>query len=77
MGLEYSLIVREINVNHGKVSNIFGPYFLAIFLPSMQQKWDQGTLGKQSQPSLGLGPALDFQGTLPWPYNTSDMALYI
>ena len=47
-------------------------YILAIFVHSMQQKW-----GQKCQPSFGLGPALDLQWTLPWPYNTPDMALYI
>ena len=43
----------------------------------MQQKWDQRTLGGQSSTSLGPGPTLVLQGTLPWPYNTPNMALYI
>ena len=37
----------------------------------------KGVWGDNSQPSLGPGPALVLQWTLPWPYNTPDMALYI
>ena len=33
--------------------------------------------GQKGQPSLGLGPALVLQLTLPWTYNTLAMALYI
>ena len=36
----------------------------------------KGLWGQKGQPSLGLGPALVFQWTLPWPYKTPDMALY-
>ena len=43
---------------------------LAIFSHSMQQKWDQGTLGRQRSTSLGPGPAFVLQWTQPWPYNT-------
>ena len=41
-------------------------YILDIFVYSMQQKWDQETLGTKGQPSLGLGPILVLQWTLPW-----------
>ena len=38
-------------------------YIMAIFLHSMQQKWDQGTLGKQRSPLIGSktcnGPKMD------------------
>ena len=51
-------------------------YILPIFLHSMQQKSDQETLGRhRGQPSLVLGPPLVLQWTLPWPYNTPDLAL--
>ena len=47
---------------------------LAIFLHSMQQKWDQGTLGRQRSTLIGsrtrLGPSMD-------PANTPNMSLYI
>ena len=43
----------------------------------MQQKWVQGLWGHKGPPSSGLEPALVLQWTLPWPYNTPDMALYI
>ena len=36
-----------------------------------------GLWGNKGQPSLGPGPALVLQWTLPWPYNTPNMALYI
>ena len=52
-------------------------YILAIFLHSMQQKWDQGTLGRQRLTLIGSRTRLVLQWTLPWPYNTPDMALYI
>ena len=38
-------------------------YILDLFLLSMQQKWDQGTLGTQSSTLIGarprLGPSMD------------------
>ena len=37
----------------------------------------KGLWGHKGQPSLGLGPALLLQRTLPWPYNTPNMALCI
>ena len=48
-------------------------YLLAIFWHSLQQNWDQGTLGRQRSTLIGSGPPL----VLPWPYNTPNMALYI
>ena len=36
-----------------------------------------GLLGDKGRPSLGPGPPLVLQWTLPWPYNTPNMALYI
>ena len=36
-----------------------------------------GLWGDKGRPSLGPGPALVLQWTLPWPYNTPTMALYI
>ena len=51
-------------------------YIKAIFLYSMQQKWDQGTLGTQRLILIGsrthLGPSMD----PAWPYNTPNMAVY-
>ena len=44
---------------------------------SMQQKWDQLTLGRQKSTLIGPGPALVLQWTLPWPYKTPNKALYI
>ena len=37
----------------------------------------KGLSGDKGGPSLGPGPALVLQWTLPWPYNTPNMALYI
>ena len=37
----------------------------------------KGLWGHKGCPSLGPGPALVLQWTLPWPYNTPNMALYI
>ena len=37
----------------------------------------KGLWGHKGPPSLGPGPALVLQWTLPWPYNTPNMALYI
>ena len=50
-----------------KYSHKFAPQrklaILAIFLHSMQQKWDQGTLGRQRLTLIGsrtrLGPSMD------------------
>ena len=51
-------------------------YIIATFLHSMQQKWDQGTLGTQSSTLIGsrtrLGPSMD----PALPFNTPNMALY-
>ena len=38
---------------------------------------DQGTLGRQRLTLMGPGPALVLQWTLPWPYSTPDMTLYV
>ena len=40
-------------------------YILDIFVYSMQQKWDQETLGTKGQPSLGpsMDPAMALQYT--------------
>ena len=37
----------------------------------------KGLWGDKGQPSLGPGPAMVLQWTLPWPYNTPNLALYI
>ena len=37
----------------------------------------KGVWGNKGGPSLGPGPALVLQWTLPWPYNTPNKALYI
>ena len=37
----------------------------------------KGLWGHKGRSSLALGPALVLQWTLPWPYNTPNMALYI
>ena len=52
-------------------------YILAKFLHSMQQNGIKGLWGHKGPPSLGLGPALVLQWTLPWPYNSPNMAHYI
>ena len=36
----------------------------------------KGLWEHKRRPSLGLGPTSVLQWTLPWPYNTPDMALY-
>ena len=50
-------------------------YILAVFLHSLQQKWDQGMLGTQRSTLIGsrtpLGPSMD----PAWLFNTSNMAL--
>ena len=38
---------------------------------------NNGIKGHKGQPSLGQGPALILQWTLPWPCNTPNMDLYI
>ena len=37
----------------------------------------KGLWGDKGPPSLGPGPAMVLQWTLPWPYNTPNLALYI
>ena len=37
----------------------------------------KGHWGHKGPPLLGQGPALVLQWTLPWPYNTLNMALYV
>ena len=37
----------------------------------------KGHWGHKGPPSLGVGPALVFQWTLPWPSNSPNMALYL
>ena len=52
-------------------------YIVAMFLHSMQQKWDQGTLGTQRLTPIGsrthLGPSMDPAMAL----QTPNMALYM
>ena len=53
-------------------------YILAIlFLHSCNKNGIKGLGGHKGWHSLGLGPNLVLQWTLPWPYNTPDMVLYI
>ena len=51
-------------------------YILAIFLHSMQQKWDQGTLGTQRLTLIGprtrLGPSMDPAMALQYTQHISD-----
>ena len=49
---------------------------LAIFLHSMQQKWDEGTLGRLRLTLIGSRTTLVLQWALPWPYNTPNRALH-
>ena len=37
----------------------------------------KGLWGHKGPPLLGLGPLLVLQWTLPWPYNTPNMVIYI
>ena len=64
------LLLREIKERKGKERPYNTPdmvlYIRTIFLHSMKQKSDQGTLGTQRSP-LGLGAALVLQWILPWP----------
>ena len=62
---------------HGPKYTQHGPFILAIYLHSMQKNGIMGLWEHKGPPSLGLGPALVLQLTLPWPYNTPDMALYM
>ena len=49
-------------------------YIFAFYATKMGSK---GLWGDKGRPSLGPGPALVLQWTLPWPYNTTNMVLYI
>ena len=55
---------------HQKWPFIYWQYFCILW----NKKGIKGLLGHTDQPSLGLGPALVLQWTLPWRYNTHDMA---
>ena len=47
------------------------------FLIHCNKNGTKGLWGDKDRPSLGPGPALVLQWTLPWPYSTPNMALYI
>ena len=41
----------------------------------MQQKWIKGLWGHKGRPSVGLGPTIVLQWTLPLTFNAPNMAL--
>merc|ERR1712102_197517 len=63
MGLQYT--------KHGPL------YIGSIFAFYATKNGIKELWGHKGPPSLGLGPALVLQRTLPWAYNTPNMALYI
>ena len=52
---------------------LYCPYLCIL----CNKKWIKGLWGYKGPSYFGLGPALVLQWTLPWPYNTPNMALYI
>ena len=52
---------------------LYCPYFCIL----CNKNGIKGLWEHKGRPSLGLGPTLVLQWTLPWPYNTSNMALFI
>ena len=52
-------------------------FVLAYFFILCNKNGIKGLWGHKGPTSLGLGPALVLQRTLPWAYNTPNMALYI
>ena len=51
-----------------------GPLYIGYIFTLYAKKGVQGTLGTERSAPLCLGPALVLQWTLPWPYNTPNMA---
>ena len=51
-------------------------YWISFFI-LCNKNGIKGLWRDKGRPPLGLGPALVLQWTLPWPYNTPNMALYI
>ena len=63
---------------HGPTIHQTWPFIYWLYFCILcNKKGIKGLLGHKGPPSLGLGPALVLQWTLPWPYNTPNMALYI
>ena len=58
---------------HGPTIHQTWPFiFWLYFCILCNKKGIKGLWGHKFQPSLGLGPALVLQWTLPWPYNTPE-----
>ena len=62
---------------HGPTIHQTWPFIYWLYFCILcNKKGIKGLWGHKGWPSLGLGPALVLQWTLPWPYNTPHMALY-
>ena len=63
---------------HGPTIHPTWPFIYRLYFCNLCNKNGiMGLWGDKGRPSLGPGPALVLQWTLTWPYNTSNMALYI
>ena len=63
---------------HGPTIHPTWPFINWLYFPILCNKHEiKGLWGHKGQPSFGLGPTLVLQWTLPWPYNTSNMAFFI
>ena len=63
---------------HGPTIHLTRPFIYWLYICILSNKKGiKGLWGHKGKPSLGLGLDLVVQGTLPWPDNTPDMALYI
>ena len=82
MYFESCLVLKKHIVIFGSYDQIFNPYvpnevvhwlYLCILC---NKNGIKGIWGDKGPPSLGPDSALVLQWTLPWSYNTPDMALY-
>ena len=63
---------------HGPTIHQTWPFMYWLYFCILcNENWIKGLWGHKGPPSLGLGLAVVLQWTLPWPYNTPNMALYI
>ena len=61
---------------HGPTIHLTWPFIYSLYSFILYNKIGiKGVWAHKGLLSLGLGPAWVLQWTLPWPYNTSDMAL--
>ena len=64
--------------SHGPTIHQTWPFIYWLYFCILGNKNGiKGLWGHKGWPPLGLGPALVLQWSLPWPWNTPNMALYI